>query len=98
MNRTADGPRPQQVPTVMVIGKSIALVDGEAAERAHPGRSGFERSRSLDFRRALSSGTRCGQDGRAPTNRRGLRRFWQFWQILTQRTVVSSYRSIIAAR
>src|SRR5688500_8974846 len=52
---------------------------GEAAtktERAHPGRSGAEVSR-VGLSQSLSLVARCGQDGRAPKNRRGSRRFRQ---------------------
>src|SRR5687768_2929802 len=44
-------------------------------ERAHPGRSGFQRPKRQLVHETLELVTRCGQDGRAPQNRRGLRRF-----------------------
>jgi hypothetical protein len=44
-------------------------------ERAHPGRSGFQRPKRQLAHETLELVTRCGQDGRAPQNRRGLRRF-----------------------
>ncbi len=40
MNRTADGPRPQRVPTAMGIGESIAFLEGEAAATGDRSRSG----------------------------------------------------------
>ena len=53
-------------------------------ERAHPGRSGFQRPKRQLVHETLELVTRCGQDGRAPQNRRGLRRFGP---ILIQRAV-----------
>src|SRR5687767_3727128 len=44
-------------------------------ERAHPGRSSFQRPKRQLVHETLELVTRCGQDGRAPQNRRGLRRF-----------------------
>ena len=44
-------------------------------ERAHPGRSGFQRPERQLVHETFDLVTRCGQDGRAPPNRRGLRRF-----------------------
>ncbi len=40
LSRTADGPRPQHVPTAMGLGKSIAFLAGEAAATGDRSRSG----------------------------------------------------------
>ncbi|MCI0536889.1 MAG: DUF1549 and DUF1553 domain-containing protein, partial [Verrucomicrobiales bacterium] len=42
INRTTDGPRPQLVPTAMGLGKSIVLVDCEAAATGDRSRSGSQ--------------------------------------------------------